>query len=207
MKLRSPAIRSLLAVCLIPASLSASPAQKTLVCFGDSITAGYGLPENQSYPVDLDHLLAAQHSEFRVVNRGIPGDTTKDALARLPSILALQPSVVVLEFGGNDGLRGIAVEQTERNLTQLVRAFQAAHIRVLLVGIALPPNYGADYVTSFQTIFPTVAHTQHIALMPMIYDGIYTLPGTIQQDGIHPTAKGSAMIAQHMLPYLLPLLR
>lgn len=165
------------------------------------------MPESQSYPVDLDKLLAARHIPYRVVNRGVPGDTTKDALTRLPSIFALHPAVVVLEFGGNDGLRGIAVDQTQRNLTQLVTAFQAAHIRILLVGITLPPNYGADYVASFQKIFPAVARAQHIALMPMIYDGIYTQPGTIQSDGIHPTAKGSVMIAEHMLPWLLPLLR
>jgi len=165
------------------------------------------LPESQSYPVDLDKLLAASHSKYRVINRGVPGDTTKDALARLPSILALRPNAVVLEFGGNDGLRGIAVDQTRRNLTKIVTAFQAAQIRILLVGITLPPNYGADYIASFQKIFSAVAHAQHVPLMPMIYDGIYTLPGTIQPDGIHPTAKGSAMIAEHMLPYLAPLLK
>uniref|UniRef100_E6QII8 Acyl-CoA thioesterase I (Protease I) (Lysophospholipase L1) (Lecithinase B) n=1 Tax=mine drainage metagenome TaxID=410659 RepID=E6QII8_9ZZZZ len=196
-----------MAACIIPTALCAYPAQKTLVCFGDSITAGYGLPESQSYPVDLDKLLAASHSKYRVINRGVPGDTTKDALARLPSILALRPNAVVLEFGGNDGLRGIAVDQTRRNLTKIVTAFQAAQIRILLVGITLPPNYGADYIASFQKIFSAVAHAQHVPLMPMIYDGIYTLPGTIQPDGIHPTAKGSAMIAEHMLPYLAPLLK
>ena len=178
-----------------------------MVCFGDSITAGYGEPESVSYPEVLNRDLAARHLPYRVVNAGVPGDTTTDALTRLPSILALHPQVVVVEFGGNDGLRGIDLKQTQANLLQVVKALQKAQIRVLLVGITLPPNYGADYIRSFQQVFVNVAHAAHVPRMPMIYDGIYTVPGTIQSDGIHPTAKGSQMIAAHMLPYLLPLLR
>ncbi len=197
----------LIAVCLIWTPLSAAGTQKTIICFGDSITAGYGLPENESFPEDLNRLLAARHSGYRVLNQGVPGDTTTDALTRLPTILALHPQVVVVEFGGNDGLRGIDVARTRANLTEVVRRLLAAKIHVLLVGITLPPNYGPDYVRSFQQVFADVARSEHVARMPMIYDGIYTVPGTIQADGIHPTAKGSQMIAEHMLPDLLPLLR
>lgn len=198
---------ALFAVCLIWTPLSAAGTQKTIVCFGDSITAGYGLPESVSYPEDLNHLLASRHSDYRVINQGVPGDTTTDALTRLPVILALHPQVVVVEFGGNDGLRGIDVNRTRANLMEVVHRLTAAKIRVLLVGITLPPNYGPDYVRSFNHVFVDVAHATHVARMPMIYDGIYTIPGTIQADGIHPTAKGSQMIAAHMLPFLLPLLR
>jgi acyl-CoA thioesterase-1 len=187
--------------------MSATETQKTVVCFGDSITAGYGLKESDSYPEDLNRLLAARHILYRVINRGVPGDTTTDALTRLPTILALHPQVVVVEFGGNDGLRGIDVHRTRANLMEIVSRLQAAKIRVLLVGITLPPNYGPDYVRSFQQVFVEVARAEHVLRMPMIYDGIYTIRGTIQSDGIHPTAKGSEMIAEHMLPYLKPLLR
>ncbi len=198
---------ALFAVCLIWTPVSALETQKTVVCFGDSITAGYGLPEGVSYPEDLNRMLAARHIPYRVMNAGVPGDTTTDALTRLPSILALHPQVVVVEFGGNDGLRGIDLKQTRANLTEVVHRLRAARIRVLLVGITLPPNYGPDYIRSFQQVFVDVAQAEHVARMPMIYDGIYTVPGTIQNDGIHPTAKGSQMIAAHMLPYLMPLLR
>jgi acyl-CoA thioesterase-1 len=198
--------KALWSVCLIAATMRAAPPQKVLVCFGDSITAGYGLDKSQSYPADLEHLLASRGYAYKVVNQGVPGDTTKDALARVNQVVALHPDVVVLEFGGNDGLRGLSTDLTRRNLNQVLSTLQSAHIRVLLVGITLPPNYGPDYVKTFSAIFKDEATTHHVALMPMIYDGIYTLPGAIQADGIHPTAKGSQLIAEHMLPLLTPLL-
>ena len=181
-----------------------APAQSptTIVCFGDSITAGYNLEFAQSWPSQLQLLLPSA----KIINRGTAGDTTKDALARLPQILAIHPSIVVVEFGGNDGLRGISTALTRANLDKVITTLQAAHIRVLLVGITLPPNYGPDYVRDFSAIFPALARQHHTALMPMIYDNIYTLSGTIQPDGIHPTAKGSQLIAQHILPFLKPLL-
>ena len=182
--------------------LTAPAPSPTIVCFGDSITAGYNLESAQSWPSQLQLLLPSA----KIINRGTAGDTTKDALARLPQILALHPSIVVVEFGGNDGLRGISTTLTRSNLDRVLTTLQAAHIRVLLVGITLPPNYGPDYVRDFSAIFPALARQHHTALMPMIYDGIYTLPGTIQPDGIHPTAKGSQLIAQHILPLLKPLL-
>ena len=177
-----------------------------LVCFGDSITAGYGLDANQSYPADLEPLLAKHGYAYRVINQGVSGNTTKDAVARVHSIVALRPETVVVEFGGNDGLRGLPLEGTRQNLDQVLTALQAAKIRILLVGITLPPNYGAEYIRTFNSIYREAAEKHRVALMPMIYDGIYTVPGTIQQDGIHPTVKGSELIAEHMLPLLLPLL-
>jgi acyl-CoA thioesterase-1 len=180
---------------------------KTLVCFGDSITAGYGLDASQSYPADLERLLKAKGYAYRVLNQGVSGNTTKDAVTRVHSIVALHPDVVLVEFGGNDGLRGISMEITGRNLDTVLTALQAAKIRILLVGITLPPNYGKDYVDSFNAVFRDQAAKHHLPLMPMLYDGIYGLPGTIQPDGIHPTAKGSQLIAEHLLPKLTPLLQ
>ena len=191
---------SLLAVCLIGLAVRTAVAEKTLVCFGDSITAGYGLDANASYPADLQKLLAAHGYSYRVVNQGVSGDTTKDATVRVKSVLALHPDVVLVEFGGNDGLRGLAPTITRKNLDMVLTTLLAAHIRVLLVGISLPPNYGEEYVKSFSGIFRDEAAAHHVALMPMIYDGIYGLPGAIQGDGIHPTAKGSQMIADQKAP-------
>ncbi len=160
-----------MAYCLIVPSLLAAAPTKTLVCFGDSVTAGYGLDADKSYPAALQRLLAKRGDAWRVVNQGVSGNTTKDAAARVNSIVALHPDVVVVEFGGNDGLRGLPLDVTEKNL------------------------------------YRDAATKHHLALMAMLYDGIYTVPGTIQEDGIHPTAKGSQMIAEHMLPLLQPLLR
>jgi acyl-CoA thioesterase I len=192
---------------LIAAHLRAAGPAKTLVCFGDSITAGYGLDAKDAYPVALGKLISAKGYPYKVLNQGISGNTTKDAVAGVKSIVALHPDVVVLEFGGNDGLRGLKPEITRENLDSVLTTLQAAHIRVLLVGITLPPNYGADYIQSFSAVFQAVAAKHRVPLMPMLYDGIYTIPGTIQSDGIHPTAKGSQLIAEHMMPLLTPLLR
>ena len=198
---------SLAALCLTATVLSAAPPEKTLVCFGDSITAGYGLDSvNQSYPSDLERLLASRGYHYHVINQGVSGNTTKDAVARVNAIVALHPDVVLVEFGGNDGLRGLSLEITRKNLDTILTALQAAHIRILLVGITLPPNYGPDYVKSFNAVFRDAAAKHHLPLVPMLYEGVYQVPGTIQADGIHPTAKGSQLIAEHLLPVLLPLL-
>jgi len=198
----------LISACAIGSVASAAPPEKILVCFGDSITAGYGLESiRQSYPADLEKLLTARGYHYRVVNRGISGDTTKDAVARMNSVVALHPEVALVEFGGNDGLRGLSMEITRRNLDSVLTTLQAAHIKVLLVGITLPPNYGKEYVDSFDKVYRDAAAKHHVPLMPMLYDGIYMVPGTIQPDGIHPTAKGSQMIAEHLAPLVVPLLK
>ena len=188
-------------------SLSSYGISKTIVCFGDSITAGYGLDASQSYPSALGRLLAKQGYGYKVINQGVSGNTTKDAVTRVNSIVALHPDVVLLEIGGNDGLRGLPPDSTRKNLDAVVSTLVQAHIQVLLMGITLPPNFGADYIKSFDQNYKTVAAKYHVPLKAMLYEGIYTLPGTIQADGIHPTAKGSELIAEHMMPQLTPLLR
>ena len=196
-----------MALCLVTHGALAAPPEKTLVCFGDSITAGYGLDSvNQSYPSDLERLLTTRGYHYHVINQGVSGNTTKDAVARVNAIVALHPDVVLVEFGGNDGLRGLSLEITKKNLDTVLTTLQAAHIRILLVGITLPPNYGPDYVKTFNAVFRDAATKHHLPLMPMLYEGIYQIPGTIQADGIHPTARGSQLIAEHLLPVLLPLL-
>jgi len=181
--------------------------QHLLVCFGDSITAGYGLDTGQAYPDALQRDLDARGFHYKVINQGTSGATTKDAVASLHSILALHPEVIVVEFGGNDGLRGLPLDQTRRNLDQVLTAFEAAHIKVLLAGITLPPNYGPDYIQQFDQVFRTLAAGHRVAFVPMIYKDLIHVPGTIQNDGIHPTAKGSEILARTLLPALTPLLR
>jgi acyl-CoA thioesterase-1 len=181
--------------------------QRVLVCFGDSITAGYGLQQGQSFPDALARRLSAEGYHYQVVNQGTSGATTKDAAASLSSVVRLHPEVVIVEFGGNDGLRGLPLEQTRRNLDEVLTALDKAHAKVLLAGITLPPNYGPDYIRSFGEVYRALAAQHHVAFVPMIYKDLIHVPGTIQQDGIHPTARGSEIIAQTLLPTLKPLLR
>ena len=177
-----------------------------LVCFGDSITAGYGLEAGQSYPDALQRRLDAAGYHYRVVNEGQSGATSKDAVANLRAVLRLHPQVVIVEFGGNDGLRGLPLEQTRRNLDDVLTALGNAHIKVMLAGITLPPNYGPEYIHAFEGIFRDLAAEHHSAFVPMIYKDLVNVPGTIQADGIHPTAKGSEILAGTLMPALKPLL-
>jgi acyl-CoA thioesterase-1 len=178
-----------------------------LVCFGDSITAGYGLQSGQAYPDALQRKLNGAGYDYEVINQGTSGATSKDAVGDLRSILQLHPAVVIVEFGGNDGLRGVPPDQTRRNLDTVLTALEGAHVKVLLAGITLPPNYGPDYIQAFEANFRELAAKHHAAFVPMIYKDLVKVPGTIQADGIHPTAKGSEIIAGTLMPELKPLLR
>jgi acyl-CoA thioesterase I len=199
----------LVIVCLLflPAAPVNAADRPILVCYGDSITAGYGLADGQAYPEDLQKLLDAREYAYKVINLGTSGATTKDAVAGLPSVLRLHPAIVIVEFGGNDGLRGLPVNQTRNNLDQVLTGLERAHVKILLAGITLPPDYGPDYIRSFDQIFRDLAAKHHVALVPMLYKDLVHVPGTIQGDGIHPTAKGSTIIAGTVFPVLKPLLR
>jgi acyl-CoA thioesterase-1 len=178
-----------------------------LVCYGDSITAGYGLESGQSFPDALQRNLDAKGYHYKVSNQGTSGATTKDAVADLHSVLLLHPQVVIVEFGGNDGLRGLPLAETRHNLDAVLTALENAHIKILLAGITLPPNYGQEYIQQFEQIFRDLAQKHHVAFVPMLYKDLINVPGTIQPDGIHPTAKGSEIIVRTLLPALTPLLR
>ena len=178
-----------------------------LVCFGDSITAGYGLQHGQAWPEALQRKLDQNGYRYAVDNEGTSGATSKDAVANLRTVLALHPDVVVVEFGGNDGLRGIPPDETRRNLDAVLTALENAHIRILLAGITLPPNYGPDYIQAFEGMFHDLAARHHTAFVPMIYKDLVHVPDSIQADGIHPTARGSEIIADTLFPALKPLLK
>jgi acyl-CoA thioesterase-1 len=181
--------------------------QPLLVCYGDSITAGYGLEAGQSFPDALQRDLDSRGYHYKVNNQGTSGATTKDAVSDLRSILQLHPDVVIVEFGGNDGLRGLPLTETRRNLDAVLTGLEIAHIKILLAGITLPPNYGQEYIQQFELIYRDLAKKHHVAFVPMLYKDLVNVPGTIQPDGIHPTAKGSEIIARTLLPVLEPLLR
>jgi acyl-CoA thioesterase-1 len=194
---------------LVSLSTYAAPAPPVPVidCFGDSITAGYGLAPGQSYPDDLQTDLDQRGYHYKVVNSGVSGNTSKDGVDRLKEVLRLHPAIVIVEFGGNDGLRGLPIADTRRNLDTVVSALIHSGSKVILAGITLPPNYGSDYIKPFDETYRLIAAKYHLALLPMLYANIYTVPGAIQQDGVHPTAKGAQLLADNFLPLLLPLLR
>jgi acyl-CoA thioesterase I len=178
-----------------------------IVCYGDSITEGNGLEADQAYPAFLQRKLDAAGYAYKIINQGASGATTKDAVAGLPYVLRLHPAIVIIEFGGNDGLRGLPVDQSRSNLDRVLTGLQNAHIGIVLAGITLPPDYGPDYIRSFDQMFQDLAARHRVALIPMLYKNLVHVPGTIQADGIHPTAKGAAIIADTVFPVLKPMLR
>ncbi|HEY4357862.1 MAG TPA: arylesterase [Acidobacteriaceae bacterium] len=193
----------------LPASPSASVADNrpVIVCFGDSLTAGLGTDPGQSYPDYLQTLLNGEGYRYRVVNEGVSGDTTKDGVARVAHVLSLKPAIVVVEFGGNDGLRGLPLTETQKNLAGMVTTIHASGAKVLLAGISLPPSYGQDYITRFNAMYPAIAKQAGVSLNPFIYKDVYNTPGDIQDDGIHATAKGNQQVAKNIAASLKPLLK
>jgi acyl-CoA thioesterase-1 len=208
---------SLLACLLLTLSASAQPKaappssrndhRPLLVCFGDSLTAGAGVDPGQSYPDDLQTLLDQRHIRYRVDNQGVSGNTTKDGVQRLPQVLALHPSVAVVEFGGNDGLRGLPIADTRANLDRIVATLQRAGIRVALAGITLPPDYGPDYIRQFNQTYTLLARKYRVPMLPFLLKDVYGVPGMMQPDRTHATAKGNQVVARNVLALVLPLLK
>jgi acyl-CoA thioesterase-1 len=181
--------------------------RKVLVIFGDSLSAGYGLEPGQSFPDDLQKKLDAQGYPWRVVNLGISNDTTENGISRMDSATSLKPAMVLLELGGNDGLRGLQLAGTRQNLDTMINAFQHAGAKVVLAGMTLPPNYGQNYIQGFQKIYKDLASQYHLTLIPFLLTDIIT-PDLhyLQRDGIHPTAEGAMIISETVLKAVRPLL-
>lgn len=149
----------------------------------------------------------AQGYHYHVINAGISGNTTKDGVERLTDVLALKPAAVIVAFGGNDGLRGLPIDATRRNLDQIVGTLQKAGSKVVLGGITLPPNYGLDYIRQFNDTYALLARKYHVSLLPFLLKDVYGVTGSMQADGIHATAQGNQQVARNLLPLLTPLLR
>ncbi|HYU31742.1 MAG TPA: arylesterase [Thermoanaerobaculia bacterium] len=197
-----------------PAPVAPAPAahrdernEGPLVIFlGDSLTAGQGLAEDQAYPAVLDRRLDAEGMPARVLNAGVSGDTTAGGLARLGWLLKQKPDVLVVGLGANDGLRGLDLGETEKNLREIVRRGKASGARVLLLGMMIPPNYGPDYTEQFRDIYPRIAKDLDVPLVPFLLDKVGGLAELNQADGVHPTARGQEMVADNVEPYLVKLL-
>ncbi len=184
-----------------------SDGRPLVVCFGDSLTAGYGADPGASYPDYLQKGLDAAGYHYRVVNEGVSGNTTKDGVERLGGIIAMHPSVVVLEFGGNDGLRGLKVETTRDNLAAMLKGFKGAGVKVLIAGISLPPDYGPDYVKGFTANYASLGRQFGTPVLPFLLQDVYGVEGMMQADNTHATAAGNEIVARHVMGALTPLLK
>ena len=185
----------------------AADAQHTLLVLGDSISAAYGMDLEQGWVTLMDRRLAAERSGWQVVNASISGDTTDGGLRRLPQLLeSHQPAMVLIELGGNDGLRGFPIQRMRDNLSAMVQQAQARGAQVALLSMAIPPNFGKRYTDLFTASFEHIAESTGATLVPFILDGIATDSQLMQADGIHPTAAAQPMIVDNVYPWLEPLI-
>ena len=211
--LLKPYARRLLPVLLLTGGLAglcpptyADDERPRIVAFGDSLTAGLGVGIEDAYPARLQRRLDEQSVRYRVINAGVSGDTTAGGLRRVDWVLKSRPAIVILELGANDGLRGLNLEDTKRNLERIIQRCQQASATVVLAGMKLPPNYGADYTKGFEAMYPALAKQYRLMLIPFFLDGVAGRPSLNQADGIHPTREGHRIIADKVLETVKPLL-
>jgi len=190
------------ACCLLP---GIAAAQQTILVFGDSLSAAYGIPREAGWVNLLQQELQRSHPQYQVINASITGETTTGGIQRIDAALRQhQPAIIILELGANDGLRGASIAVIETNLTALIQKSRKAHTKVLLLGMQLPPNYGADYTAQFKALYPKLAQRYHVALVPFILEGV--APEQFQADNLHPTAQAQPRIMRSILQELGPLL-
>jgi acyl-CoA thioesterase-1 len=194
-----------LVILLGPSPAPAAP--RVIVALGDSLTAGLGVAAGEAYPAVLEARLREAGFDYRVVNAGISGDTSAGGLRRLDWVLRSRPDVAIVALGANDGLRGLPVAALRDNLSAIVDRMREGGVRVLLVGMRLPPNYGDAYAREFADAFRVVARRTAVAFMPFLLEGVAAQPTLNQADGIHPNAAGHRAIADHVWTALRPLLR
>jgi acyl-CoA thioesterase-1 len=186
---------------------SAAAAGKTILVYGDSLSAAYGLALDQGWVALLAKRLAAEGYDYSVVNASISGEITSGGLTRLPQALARhRPAIVILELGANDGLRGLPRAQMKSNLDAMIREAQRAGAKVLLVGMRMPPNYGPDYTQRFAAVFTELAKARRVALVPFLLEGFAAREELFQGDRMHPTAEAQPLMLENVWRELAPLL-
>jgi acyl-CoA thioesterase I len=204
--LRLLIVRGLAAILLF-AVLAGAAHARTIVVLGDSLSAAYGIELRRGWVALLQQRLDQEKLPYKVINASVSGDTTAGGLARLPKLLAQhKPDIVIVELGGNDGLRGQSPEQAKKNLEAIASRATAAGAKVLLLGIRLPPNYGTQYNERFQRIYTDVAAARKLPLVPVLFEGLTADATNIQSDGIHPTAAAQPRILENVWSGLRALL-
>lgn len=205
----TPMLKFLMLVLLMmPLTLAANgKAPGPILVLGDSLSAGYGIDPEEGWVTLLEKRLKAQQREIKVVNASISGETSAGGLSRLaPLLKQYQPSIVILELGGNDGLRGYPITQMRQQLTQAIDMSQAHNAKVLMLGMQIPPNYGPRYSRLFSESYSIIAESEKIKLTPFFLKNVATHPELMQKDGIHPTAEGQPQLLENIWPDLEPLL-
>jgi len=181
---------------------------RTILVFGDSLSAAYGIRPEEGWVTLLAQRLQSQGYGYQIVNASVSGETSGGGLERLPRALELHhPALVILELGANDALRGLPLATTQNNLATMVRLSQSAGARVLLIGLKIPPNYGPRYTEQFARMFPAVANQYHLPLVPFLLEEVALDPQRMQADGLHPNARGQLPILETVWTYLKPLLK
>jgi acyl-CoA thioesterase I len=202
-------IAGILATAALAVAFAGVPAAgrvPVILDFGDSLTAGYGLPAGQAFPARLEAWLHQQGIEVRVVNAGVSGDTTAGGLARLDWALTDKPDLVILALGANDALRGIEPSSVRENLDKMIGKIEASGAKVLLLGMLAPPNWGEEYRHAFDQIFPELARIHHLPLYPFFLEGVAMKPELNQPDGLHPNERGVAVLVDRIAPVVARLL-
>lgn len=182
-------------------------AERRIVAFGNSLTAGLGVAQHESYPARLQQKLDLVGYSYRVINAGVSGETTAGGLRRVPWVLNSKPSIVIIELGGNDGLRGLSLQETKGNLERIIQQLQQSSVTVVLAGMKLPPNYGMEYTAGFEALYRALANQYHLTMIPFFLDGVAGSSLLNQADGIHPTGEGYRVIVEKIFPALEPLLQ
>ena len=185
-----------------------NPAPKTIIFFGDSITAGYGLDPKVAFPQVVQDQLREEGYEVQVINAGLSGETTAGGASRINWILRQPVDIFILELGGNDGLRGLPLEQTEKNLQLIIDKVKAKNptVKIVLAGMQVPPNLGEEYTNNFKKIFPRVAGKNKATLIPFLLEGVGGDEKLNLPDGIHPNADGHKIVAENVLKVVRPML-
>jgi acyl-CoA thioesterase I len=199
----------ILCAALTGGQISATPPPDVILFLGDSITVGYGLDLSQAYPALIQEKIDAKHWPFKVVNAGQSGDTSAGALNRLDWLLKNRVAVLVLELGGNDGLRGLPAESTRKNLQLIIDRTKAKYpaAKIVIAGMKVPPNMGREYGDKFEAIYPVLANKNKLPLIPFLLEGVGGIRELNLPDGIHPTARGQTIVAATVWKKLEPVLR
>jgi acyl-CoA thioesterase-1 len=201
-------LRRVLLLCLMLCAPAAYSASKTLLVLGDSISAEYGLPRESGWVSLLQKRLSDDKLPVSVINASISGETTAGGLTRLPALLQQhKPNVLIIELGGNDGLRGLSLAATQANLREMIKFADRIGARVLLLGMRVPPNYGPDYSKRFEAMYQGLARERNVKLVPFLFAGLEDTERFFQQDRIHPNQRAQAVMLDNVWPSLRSLLK
>lgn len=205
--MKKPDYKAFLLTAILSLSSQSAWAQFTILFLGDSLTEGYGLEENQSFPKLIEAKLKQEgRQDIKVINAGISGSTSASALGRLQWYIRSQPDLLVLSLGANDGLRGLSTEEMKKNLSRTIEYAQENGLKVALTGMMIPPNYGEEYSRHFSEVYPQLAQEYKLPFLPFLLEGVAAVPELNQADGIHPNAEGTQIVANHVYTFLKALL-